>query len=291
MALVRSAGTEAFLQGLKGLGYVEGQNIAIEYRFAEGNEYRFNDLADELTQMKVDVLVVGGTTAARAARRATKTIPIVIPDSGDPVAAGLVASLSQPGGNVTGLTIMSSRLGGKRVEFLKEVLPKLSQLAVVTNLTAASRDMDSPVKEIKLAAQPLGVQVQVVTVREPYEFEGLFSPMGRKSVQAFIVIPTPLFTYHRKALVDLASRTRLPAIYPHRGYVEAGGLMSYAANPADLFRRAASYVDKILKGANPADLPIEQPTNFEFVINLKTARHIGVAIPPHVLMWADRVIK
>jgi putative tryptophan/tyrosine transport system substrate-binding protein len=291
LALGHSAGTEAFLQGLQDLGYVEGQNFTVEYRFAEGKEERFTDLAAELVQLKVDVIVVGGTRAAHAVRRLTKTIPIVVPDSADPVAARVVASLSRPGGNITGLTIMSPRLGGKRLELLKEAFPKLSHAAVVTNITSATRDMEVPVKDIKVAAQSLGLQVEVLVLREANEIEGIFSLMARMPVQAFILIPTPLYTYHRKVIVDMASKTRLPGIYPHRGFVEAGGLMSYAANTADLFRRAASYVDKILKGANPADLPVEQPTKFELVINLKTARQIGVTIPQEVLMWADEVIR
>ena len=287
----RSAGTDAFLQGLKDLGYIEGKNVVIEYRWAEGSESRLATLAAEIIRLNPDIILVGGSAAARAAQQLTKEIPIVIPDSADPVAAGLVATLSQPGGNVTGLTIMSSRLGGKRIELLKEVFPKLSQAAVVTNLTAMNVGTDGPIKEIKVAAQRLGVQVKVITVREPNEIESVFELMTKKPIQAFILIPTPLYTYHRKKIVDVATRKRLPGVYPHRGYVETGGLISYAANPADLFRRAASYADKILKGANPADLPIEQPTKFELVINLKTARQIGVTIPPHVLMWADQVIK
>jgi putative ABC transport system substrate-binding protein len=291
LALSRSAGTEAFLQGLKDLGYVEGQNVTIEYRFTEGKEERLTDLAGELLQVKVDVIVVGGSRAARAARRLTKTIPIVVPDSADPVGARLVKSLARPGGNITGLTIMSPRLGGKRLELLKEAFPGVSQVAVVTNITSANRDREPPVKDIIVAAEPLGVQVQVIVLQEVNEIEGIFSVIARKPVHAFILIPTPLYTYHRKLIVDMASRSRLPGIYPHRGFVEAGGLMSYAANNADLFRRAASYVDKILRGANPADLPVEQPTKFELVINLKTARQIGVTIPPEVLMWASEVIK
>jgi putative ABC transport system substrate-binding protein len=291
LALSRSAGTEAFLQGLKDLGYVEGQNVTVKYRFAEGNEERFADLAAELVQLKVDVIVVGGTAAARAARRLTKTIPIVVPDSADPVGARLVKSLARPGGNVTGLTIMSPRLGGKRLELLKEAFPRVSQVAVVTNITSANRDREPPVKDIIIAAQSLGMQVQVIVLQEVNEIEDIFSLMDRRPVQAFILIPTPMYTYHRKLIVDLASKNRLPGIYPHRGFVEAGGLMSYAANMADLFRRAASYVDKILKGANPAELPVEQPTKFELVINLKTAKQMELKIPPQVLMWADEVIK
>jgi putative ABC transport system substrate-binding protein len=285
----RSAGGAAFLQGLRDLGYVEGQNIAIERRFADGKEERFTDLAAELIQLKVDIIVVGGTAAAYAARRLTKTIPIVIPDSADPVRAGLVDSLARPGGNITGLTIMSARLGAKRLELLKEVLPKIFQVAVV--IRSANPDRDPGVKELKTSAPPLGLQVQVVAVQEANDFESIFPTIIRKRLQAFILIPTPLFTYHRQAIVARASENRLPGIYPHRGYVEAGGLLSYAANPADLYGRAASYVDKILKGANPADLPIEQPTKFELVVNVKTARQIGVTVPPQVLMWADQVIK
>ncbi len=287
----RSAGTEAFLQGLKDLGYIEGKNVAIEYRWAEGNESRLPALAAEIVRLNPDLILVGGSAAARAAQQLTKEIPIVIPDSADPVGAGLVASLSHPRGNVTGLTIMAPRLGGKRLELLKEAFPRVSQVAVVTNVTSANRDGEAPVKDIIVAAQPLGVQVQVIVLREASEIEGIFSLMTRKRVQAFILIPTPLFTYHRKVIVDMASKSRLPGIYPHRGFVETGGLMSYAANPADLFRRAASYVEKILKGANPADLPMEQPTKFELVINVKTAKQIGVTIPPEVLMWANEVIK
>jgi putative ABC transport system substrate-binding protein len=186
---------------------------------------------------------------------------------------------------------MSPRLGGKRLEILKEAFPSVSQVAVVTNITSANRNRVPPVKDIIVAAQPLGVQVQVMMLREANEIESIFSLMTRMPVQAFILIPTPLYTYHRKRIVDMASKSRLPGIYPHRGFVEAGGLMSYSPNMADLFRRAASYVDKILKGANPADLPVERPTKFELVINLKTARELELKIPPQVLMWADEVIK
>src|SRR5262245_5411441 len=289
LSLARSAGTEAFLQGLKNLGYVDGQNIVIKFRFAEGQEDRFSDLAAELLHAKVDVIVVGGTAAAQAARRLTKTIPIVIPDSADPVRAGLAESLARPGGNITGMTIMSTRRGAKSLELLKEVLPKVFQVAVI--IKSANPDRDPAVKELKTSAPPLGLQVQVVTVQEVNEIESVFAIMVRNRIQAFVLIPTPTFTYHRQAIVARASENRLAGIYPHRGYVKAGGLMSYGTNPADLYRRAASYVDKILKGANPADLPIEQPTKFESVINLKTAKQMSVTIPPHVLMWADQVIK
>ena len=288
----RSAGTQAFLQGLKDLGYIEGKNVAIEYRWAEGNESRLPALAAEIVRLNPDLILVGGSAAARAAQQLTKEIPIVIPDSADPVGAGLVASLSRPGGNITGLTIMAPRLGGKRLELLKETLPSISRVAVLRRTVKTdARDSFEVRKEIEITARSLGLQVQDIAVGEANEFENAFSAMVSKRVDAFILAPNPMFTYARKRIVDLASRSRLPAIYPHRGFVEAGGLMSYATNPADLFRRAASYVDKILKGANPADLPIEQPTKFELVINVKTAKQIGVTIPPGVLMWADQVIK
>jgi ABC-type uncharacterized transport system substrate-binding protein len=287
----RTTGPDPLVQGLKDLGYVEGRNISIEYRFAEGKEDRLTDLAAELVQLKVDVIVVGGTAAARAVRRLTKTIPIVVPDSADPVGVGLVKSLAQPGGNITGLTIMSPHLGAKRFELLKEVFPRVSRVAVV--IRSANPQSEAAVREIEFAAQSLGVRVQIVAVQEvnEIEIESIFTLITRKRVQAFILIPTPTFTYYRKVIVELASKSRLPAIYPHRGYVEAGGLMSYAANNADLVRRAAYYVDKILKGAKPADLPVEQPTKFELVINLNTAKTLGLTIPSKVLMWADRVIE
>jgi putative ABC transport system substrate-binding protein len=292
LAHARSAGTEAFVLGLKDLGYIEGKNVAIEYRWAEGNEGRLATLAADIVRLKPDIILVGGSAAAHAARQVTKEIPIVLPDSADPVAGGVVASLSRPGGNVTGLTIMSTRLSGKRLELLKDTLPSMSRVAMLRR-TAKTDAIDSFAvrKEMETTARSLGVQIQDIAVEKTSDFENAFSAIANGRVGAFILAPNPMFTYERKRIVELASNSRLPGIYPHNGFVEAGGLMSYAANPVDLFRRAASYVDKILKGANPADLPIEQPTKFEFVINLKTARQIGVNVPPHVLMWADQVIK
>ena len=284
----RSAGTEAFVQGLRELGYVEGQNITIDYRFAEGKEDRLIDFAAEIVSLKVDV-IVAAAVAARVTQGFTNTIPIVVPDSGDPVGIGLVKSLARPGGNITGLTIMSQQLGGKRLELLKEAFPKIFRMAVV--IRSANPDREAAVKEIKLAAQPLDVKVEVVALRDGNEIEDLFASMTGKRVQAFVLCPTPAFTYRRELIVNLAAKSRLPAIYPHRGFAEAGGLMSYAANPSDLFRRAAHFVDKIIKGAKPADLPVEQPTKFELVINLKTVTQLGLTIPPKVLMWADRVIE
>jgi putative ABC transport system substrate-binding protein len=291
LALGRSAGTEAFLQGLKELGYVEGQNFTVEYRFTEGKEERFTGVAAELVQLKVAVIVVGGTAAARAARRVTKTIPIVIPDSADPVAAELVASLSRPGGNVTGLTIMSPKLSGKRLELLKETFPTISSVVILVRKGGANyTPFLGTIREIEVAARSLDVQVESLGVSDA-EIENVFSSMAKRRAHAFILNPNPMFTFQRERIVNAASKSRVPGMYPNRNFVEAGGLMSYAANTADLFRRAASYVDKILKGANPADLPVEQPAKFELVISLKAAKQIGVTIPPEVLMWADQVIK
>lgn len=285
----RSAGTEAFVQGLKDVGYIQGQNIVIEYRWAEGDRDRLPVLGAEIVRLNPSVIVVAGSEAARAARRLTTAIPIVIPDSADPVGTGLVKSLGQPGGNITGLTIMSPQLTGKRLELLKETFPKISQVAVLVR--SADPDRLAEVKELKVGAQQRGINVHVVVVANETEIQSGFVLISKKAVQAFMLIPTPMFTYYRKMIIDLASKSRLPAIYPNRGYVQAGGLMSYAANNADLFRRAAHFVDKILKGAKPADLPIEQPTKFELVINLNAAKQIGFAIPPQVLMWADEVIQ
>jgi putative ABC transport system substrate-binding protein len=291
LALSHSAGTEAFLQGLKDLGYVEGQNVTIEYRFTEGKEGRFADLAADLVQLKVDAIVVGGTAAARAVRRLTKTIPIVIPDSADPVAGELVASLSRPGGNITGLTTMSTKLSGKRLELLKESFPTISSVVTLVRKGGANYTTFLAVgREIEVTARSLDVKVESIGVRD-YEIENTFSSLAKRRVGAFIVNPNPMFTFLRERIVSAASKSRVPGMYPHRGFVEVGGLMSYAANNADLFRRAASYVDRILKGANPADLPVEQPTKFELVINLKTAKELDLKIPHQVLMWADEVIK
>jgi ABC-type uncharacterized transport system substrate-binding protein len=285
----RSAGTEAFVQGLKELGYVERQNIVIEYRWAEGGYDRLPTLAAEILRLDPSVIVVGGSAAARAVKQVTKTIPIVIPDSADPVGGGLVKSLARPDGNITGLTIMSPQLSGKRLELLKETFPTISQAGVVVN--SANPEREAPVKETVLAAEQLRVRAQIIAVREANAIEGTFPLMVRKRVQAFVLIPTPMFTYYRKLIVDLAAKNRLPAIYPHRGFVEDGGLMSYAANIAELYRRAAYFVDRILKGAKPAELPVEQPTKFELVVNMKSAKELGLTIPPKVLMWADRVIE
>ena len=269
---------------------MEGRNFVIEYRWAEGKQDRLPALAAEIVSLNPSVVVVGGSPVALAVRKLTKSIPIVIPDSADPVGAGLVKSLAQPGGNITGLTIMAPQLGTKRLELLREAFPRVSRLAVVTR--APDPGKITEIKEMEAAAPRLGIHVQIVaTTREAGEIEELFPVLIRKRMQAFVLIPSPTFTYHRKALVDLASKNRIPAMYPNRRFVEAGGLMSYASNNGDLFRRAASFVDKILKGANPGDLPMEGPAKFELVVNLNAAKKLGVTFAPEILLEAHEVIK
>jgi len=280
--------SEAFLQGLRDLGYVEGKNIIIEYRGdPQRREERLPELAADLVRLKVDVIVALSPPAARAAKNATKTIPIVIRSTGDPVQGGFVSSLARPGGNITGMTSISSELYGKRLELFKEVIPRLSRVAVLRNPNRGASDF----KEMQSAARSLGLQLHSLEVRGPNDFESAFRAAGKARAQALITIRTPLFNNHRKQIADLAIRSRLPAIYDERAYVEAGGLMSYGTNLADLERRAAVFVDKILKGTKPADLPVEQPKKFELVINLKAAKQIGLTIPPNVLARADKVIK
>jgi ABC-type uncharacterized transport system substrate-binding protein len=276
---------EAFRQGLRDLGYTEGKNIVIESRFAEGKPDRLPDLAAELVRLNVDVIVTSGPPSTRAAKKATSTIPIVMAEDPDPVATGLVASLARPGGNITGLSSLSPEISGKRLEILKEVLPKLSRVAVLGTGNAAL------VRETDLAAQALGLQLQYLEIREPNDIEAAFQKTAKGRADAVMLLENPVNLSHRKKIVDLAVRNRLPAIYPWPEFVEEGGLVTYTASRTDLFRRAATYVDKILKGAKPADLPVEQPTKFEFVINLNAAKQIGVTIPPNVLVRADKVIR
>jgi putative ABC transport system substrate-binding protein len=278
---------DAFRQSLRELGYVEGQNIAFEHRWTQENENRLLSFAaDELLHLNVDIVVTTSVRATIAARRLTKETPIVATVIPGPY--GLVESLGQPGGNVTGLSFMRPELGGKRLELLKEVIPGLSRVAVLSNVSNID---ERQIKEIEPVAQSLGVQLQILNVKKPEEIENAFSLMTRGKAGAITVLTQRMLVLNRKKIVELAARSRRPAIYPSRQYVEAGGLMSYGPNQADLYRRAAIYVDKILKGANPADLPVEQPIKFEFVINLKAAEEIGLRIPSEVLMWADRVIK
>jgi putative tryptophan/tyrosine transport system substrate-binding protein len=279
---------EAFRQGLHELGYVEGQNIVIEWRHADGKVEGLPALAAELVRVKVDVIVTGGTPALLAAKDATRTIPIVL-CIGDPVGEGFVASLARPGGNITGLSAISTDLSGKRLELLKETFPRLSRAGVLWD--AADQSAAANFKETEALARALGVQVQSLEVRRPEDFESAFKAATGGRVQGLIVLRGLIITRHRTRIVALAAKNRLPAMYGDSRWVEAGGLMYYGPNINDLFRRAATYVDKILKGAKPADLPVEQPTKFELVINLKTAKALGVKIPAQLLMEADKVIE
>jgi ABC-type uncharacterized transport system substrate-binding protein len=284
---------EAFLQGLRDLGYVEGRNLVIEYRFAEGKLERFPALAAELGALKVDVIVTaGGTLAARAAKQATRTLPIVFAAAADPVESRLVTSLARPGGNVTGLSIVSPELVGKSLELLKEAVPGVSRVAVLWQPGGfGERTEKDMLNGAKVAARALGVRPQFIEARGPADFDRAFWEMTRARAGALIVFANAMFTIERRRLVDLAAKTRLPALYAFREYVDAGGLMAYGPNLADLYRRAATYVDKILKGAKPGDLPVEQPTKFELVVNLKTARTLGLTIPTSVLSRADQIIE
>ena len=279
----------ALLQGLRDLGYAEGKNITIEYRWGQGNLDRLRDLAAELVRVKVDVIVTGGSIATRAAKEATHNIPIVMAFEADPVGEGFVASLARPGGNITGLTNLSAELSGKRLELLKETVPGVSRVAVLSSRTHPGTAPAS--REIQEAARSLGVQLEFHEVRGPEDFEGAFRAAARGRANALAVLQNPVSLFHRTRLVGLAAKNRLPAIYFERVFVEAGGLMSYAASDRDLHRRAAVYVDKILKGTKPADLPVEQPTRFELIVNLKTAKALGLTFPPSIMVRADQVIQ
>jgi putative ABC transport system substrate-binding protein len=280
---------EAFRKGLRELGYIEGQNIRVEYRYAQGNIERLAEFAAELVNLKVDVIVAGSTQSIDAARRATKTIPIVFPVTFDPVESGFVASLARPGGNLTGLSTVNPDAALKRVELLKEVIPQLSRLAVLRNPTNSGSLF--PLKETEAGATQLGLRLQILEARSPDEVEVAFRLATKEQAGALIVIVDALYFSQRKRIGDLGIKHRLPTMFDEAQYAEAGGVISYGANLSDLFRRSATYVDKILKGAKPADLPVEQPTKFELVINLKTAKQIGLTIPPNLLARADRVIR
>ena len=281
---------EAFQQGLRDLGYIEGENILVEYRYAEGISDRMPSIVAELVQLKVDVVVAAALPAISAAKQATKTIPIVMVTTGDPVARGLVDSLARPGGNITGLTRLTRDLNGKRLELLKEVVPRISRVGVLVD--ANMIDRDPALKDYETAARMLKIQLQSLEVRGPDpDFGAAFQAAARGRVSAIITITDALLNRYPKRIADLAIKNHLPSMYERSEYVEVGGLVSYAASDAESFRRAATYVDKILKGTKPADLPVEQPTKFEFVINLKTAKQIGLTIPPNVLVRADKVIK
>jgi len=284
-----AARTEAFRQGLRELGYVEGRNIVIEYRSAEGKPDRIPALAAELVRLKVDVIVTGGPTATRAAKEATSTIPIVMTQDSDPIGTGFVASLARPGGNITGLSTLAPEISGKQLELLKDIVPRLSRVAVIWTSTQPGNAQ--ALKETELAAGTFGVRLQYLDVLISKDIETAFRAASKGRAEAVLVLGGPVLNSHRAQIADLAAKNRLPAIYDRREYVEAGGLMSYATSITDLDRRAATYVDKILKGAKPAGLPVEQPTKFEFIINLKAAKQIGLTIPPNVLVKADRVIR
>jgi putative tryptophan/tyrosine transport system substrate-binding protein len=281
---------EAFRQGLRELGYVEGKNIVIEYRYAEGKFDRLLALAAELVRLKVDLIVTTGPTVTRAAKEATTTVPIVMATDTDPVGNGFVASLARPGGNITGLSALAPELSGKQLELLKEIVPRLSRVAVFgTSNNPGNAQM---LKEVKLAAEAFGVKLQYLEVRGLKGIETAFRAASKERAEAVLYLVAGLVDAgHQTEITEFAVKSRLPAIYRSRQYVEAGGLVSYGVSVADLDQRAATYVDKILKGAKPADLPVEQPTKFEFIINLKAAKQIGLTIPPNVLARADRVIK
>ena len=280
---------EGFRQGLRDLGWVEGRNIALEYRFAQGRPDGLSALAAELVRMKVDVIVIEGGQAALAAKHATQTIPIVMAVIDDPVKAGLVASLARPGGNVTGLTLFASELSGKRLQLLKEVVPRSTLVAVIRNVTHPNAaDLWG---ETEAAARSLDLRLQSVEVRSPADLGGAFKAVTSARPSAFITLADGMLFYNRTRIVDFAAQSQLPAIYPDREFAKAGGLMAYGPSLASNFRRAATYVDKILKGAKPADLPVEQPTKFELVINAKTAKALGLTIPLAVLARADEVIQ
>jgi putative tryptophan/tyrosine transport system substrate-binding protein len=280
---------EAFRQGLRELGYVEGKNIVIEYRTAEGKLENLPALAAELVRLKVDVIITRGPPPTRSAKEATNTIPIVMGWDYDPVGNGFVASLARPGGNITGLSSLAPEISGKQLELLKEIVPKLAQVAVMG--TSTIQGNAQALKEIEAVADVFGVHLQYLEVRGPTDIETAFRTISKGRADAVLVLTNPFTFSQRTQVVDLAAKSRLAAIYPQSEYVEDGGLMTYGPSINDLFRRAATYVDKILKGAKPADLPVEQPTKFEFIINLKAAKQIGLTIPPNVLVRADKVIR
>jgi len=281
---------EAFRQGLRELGYNEGQNIAIEYRWADGKFERLPELAAELVRLKVDIVVAVLTQASLAVKNATRTIPIVMIGVADPVSSDLVASLARPGANITGTSSMTAEIVGKHLELLKETFPKISRVAVLWN-PANPIFQAIQLRETEDAARALGVRLQLVEARGTDEIDRAFETVARERTRAVLILNDPVFTAHRKRMADLSAKHRLPAVSGTLEYTEAGGLMAYGPSFPDMHRRAATYVDKILKGAKPADLPIERPTKFELVINLKTAKQIGLTIPPNVLARADKVIK
>ena len=284
-----SSRIEAFRRGLRELGYVEGKNIVVEYRYAEGNPDRLRQLTAELVQLKVDILVSGGPTVTRLAKEATSTIPIVMGFDDDPVGSGFVASLARPGGNITGLSTLAPEISGKQLEILKEIVPRLSRVAVLGSSTRSGTSLS--LKEMELAGGAFKVQIQYLDIQDPKDIETAFTAATRGRADAVVVLGSPVLNLRRTEITDLAVKRQLPGVYAQPEFMDAGGLIYYGASFTDIFRRAASYVDKILKGAKPADLPVEQPKKFEFIVNLKAAKQIGLTIPPNVLARADRVIR
>jgi putative tryptophan/tyrosine transport system substrate-binding protein len=284
-----TARNEAFQQGLRELGYIDGKNIVIEYRYAEGKPERLPELAAELVRLKVDILVSAGAAVTRAAKAATSTIPIVMTNEADPVGTGVVASLARPGGNITGLSTLAPEISGKQLELLKEVVHSLSRVAVLG--TSNNPGYAQALKEIELAAVALKMKLQFLDVLDAKDVDAAFRMASKERASALLVLPSSVLITQRSRIIELALKNRLPAIYNRSDYVEEGGLMTYSTSLTDLDRRAATYVDKILKGRTPADLPVEQPKKFEFIVNLKAAKQIGLTIPPNVLARADRVIR
>jgi putative tryptophan/tyrosine transport system substrate-binding protein len=288
---VLSPSADSFLsalrQGLREFGYIEGRNISMEYRSAEGRAERLPELAAELVRLKVDVIVTITPPGVRAAKQATSTIPIVMEAVDDAVEQGFVASLARPGGNITGASSLNPELSGKRLELLKEAFPKVSRVAVLREAIGGASSLRATIA----AGRALGVQLQILELRDPNELESAFAAMTRERAGALDVLPGLMITGYMRQIVDLAAKARLQAMFPDIRFVESGGLMSYGPSLSEMYRRAAVYVDKVLKGAKPGELPVEQPTKFEFVINLKAAKQIGLTIPPNVLARADRVIR
>ena len=288
-ASTNPARRDAFRQGLRALGYVEGKNIVIEYRYAEGKPEHLPALAAELVQLNVDIIVTAGAASTRPAKEATRTIPIVMAADSDPIGTGFVVSLARPGGNITGLSVLAPEISGKRLELLKETVPKLSRVAVLGQSTTPGTTQ--ALKETELAAAALKVQLQFLEVRDPKDIENAFRTASKSRAEGVVLLSNPLFTSQGKKVAEFAVKNRLAAISQISEFVEDGGLMSYGVSITDLYRRAATYIDKILKGRTPADLPVEQPMKFEFIINLKAAKQIGLTIPPNVLVRADKVIR
>jgi ABC-type uncharacterized transport system substrate-binding protein len=288
MRAALSARIEAFRQGLRELGYVEGKNIVIEYRYAEGKLDRLNEFAAEFVRLKVDLIVTAAPSSTRAVKKATSTIPVVMAFDNDPVGNGFVTNLARPGGNITGLSALSPEITGKQLEILKETIPKLFHVAVLRTSNLPAEQM---LRDLEPVAAALKVQLQYLDVRGSQDIETVFREAQKRDAGAIVVLASPILESNRTKVADLAAKSRLPAIYWSQEFVEAGGLMTYGASLTDLYRRAAIYVDKILKGAKPADLPVEQPTKFDLIINLKAAKQIGLTIPPNVLARADKVIK